>query len=49
MLDYSTLYILSCAVFSAYQQNDHPDEPTRHAHGAKISIEAKQVQYWFQN
>lgn len=34
---------------SAYQQNDHLDEPTRRALGAKIGLEAMQAQYWFQD
>ena len=48
MLECSTLYI--CFVLcSAYQQNDHPDEPTRRALGAKIRLEARQAQYWLKN
>jgi homeobox-leucine zipper protein len=48
VLECSALY--NCLVLcSAYQQNGHLDEPTRRALGAKISLEAMQAQYWFQN
>ena len=40
------IYLVLC---SAYQRFNHPDEPTRRALGAKIGLEARQVQYWFQN
>uniref|UniRef100_A0A804Q909 Uncharacterized protein n=1 Tax=Zea mays TaxID=4577 RepID=A0A804Q909_MAIZE len=48
---YAYIYsILCCAVLcSAYQRCDHPDAPTRRALGAKIGLEGRQVQYWFQN
>ena len=44
----ATLYIY-LVLCSAYQQNDHPDEPTRRALGAKIRLEARQAQYWLKN
>ncbi|OEL38095.1 Homeobox-leucine zipper protein ANTHOCYANINLESS 2 [Dichanthelium oligosanthes] len=34
---------------AAYEQCHHPDDKTRRALGAKIGLEARQVQYWFQN
>jgi hypothetical protein len=43
------LYLLCAVPCSAYQRCDHPDEPTRRTLGAKIGLEARQVQYWFQN
>ncbi|XP_066393860.1 homeobox-leucine zipper protein ROC6-like [Miscanthus floridulus] len=34
---------------AAFQRYDHPDQPTRRVLGAKIGLQARQVQYWFQN
>lgn len=48
---YAHIYSILCyaVLCSAYQRCDHPDAPTRRALGAKIGLEGRQVQYWFQN